>query len=90
MGGVSLRLRTRSVHVSVPPFFLFCVVSLLTFLVQTVLEGQGEQDYAVGRGALHVVVGKSEQECLFTAWLWGGTVRWTRGFLLPERRDWPL
>ena len=54
-------------HVSIPPFFLFCVVSLLTCLVQTVFAGQGEQDYAVGRGALHVVVGKSEQECPFTA-----------------------
>ena len=70
--------------------FLFCVVSLLTCLVQTVLAGQGEQDYAVGRGALHVVVGKSEQECPFTAWLWSGAAGQTRGFLLPERRDWPL
>lgn len=60
-------------HVRVPPFFLFCVVALLTCLVQTVLAGQGEQDYAMGRGALHVVVGKSEQERPFTAWLWGGS-----------------
>ena len=53
-------------HVSLPPFWFVLVP--FDFPGQTGLTGQGQR----GRGALHVVVGKSEQQCPFSAWLWGG------------------